>query len=232
MTFTRQTAIDAGPTGDSVKQAILDLDQDLTGAFAALNTLNTALALKINAALTDAPGGVAGLDASGLLKVAAFPASVVMPVGSLLLWTTGTPPNNYLECNGASLATSDYAALFTVIQYAYGGAGLTFNLPDWRGQFPRGWDHGAGVDPEAGSRTGGDNVGSKQRWAIFDHQHGLLGSSSAGGSGSGNIGANGSHGYSWTDSFASAGGSPSSGQYSEHENRPVNMNAMFCIKWR
>lgn len=44
----------------------------------------------------------------------------------------------------------------------------TFLLPDDRGRFLRGWDHGAGTDPDAASRTDrgdgttGDNVGTLQ----------------------------------------------------------------------
>lgn len=37
MSYTRSTTIDSSPTGDTVKQAVLDLDTDLTAAFVALN---------------------------------------------------------------------------------------------------------------------------------------------------------------------------------------------------
>lgn len=39
MAYTRTTVIDASPSGDSVKQAVLDLDADLTSAFDGLNQL-------------------------------------------------------------------------------------------------------------------------------------------------------------------------------------------------
>ncbi len=42
MAYTRTTTIDASPTGDTAKQAVLDLDTDLTGAFAGLNSLDAA----------------------------------------------------------------------------------------------------------------------------------------------------------------------------------------------
>lgn len=41
MAFTRTTTINSAPGGDSVKQAVLDLDTDLTGAFGHLNTLDS-----------------------------------------------------------------------------------------------------------------------------------------------------------------------------------------------
>ncbi len=40
--YTRTTTVDAGPTADTVKQAVLDLDTDLTGAIAAYNAHDTA----------------------------------------------------------------------------------------------------------------------------------------------------------------------------------------------
>lgn len=41
MAFTRTTTINSAPGGDSTKQAVLDLDTDLTGAFGHLNTLDS-----------------------------------------------------------------------------------------------------------------------------------------------------------------------------------------------
>ncbi|HEY6034731.1 MAG TPA: phage tail protein, partial [Kofleriaceae bacterium] len=59
--------------------------------------------------------------------------------------------------------------LFNEIGTRYGGDGVTtFKIPDWRGQFPRGWDHGRGLDPNAASRANagggltGDHVGTTQ----------------------------------------------------------------------
>jgi len=37
--------------------------------------------------------------------------------------------DNYLLCNGASLNTTTYARLFSLIGYKYGGSGANFNLP-------------------------------------------------------------------------------------------------------
>jgi len=216
-----------------VKQAVLDLDLDLTLAYSALNTLGTALALKIDAAVKDVAGGVAGLDASGLLKAAQFPSSAVLPVGSLLLWSTGSVPANYLECNGAQLSTSDYPDLFNAIQYAYGGSGLIFNLPDWRGMFPRGWDHGRLQDPDATARAGGDAVGSTQGDAMIDHQLEVPAGTFYAAAGAGGpcfqwgVASPGQ----WTDA-AGWGGNPGQAKVSAYETRPVNMNVMFCIKWR
>jgi microcystin-dependent protein len=58
------------------------------------------------------------------------------------------PPFGYLLCNGAAVSRNIYARLFNAIGTTYGvGDGFfTFNLPDLRGEFIRGWDNGRGVD--------------------------------------------------------------------------------------
>ena len=99
------------------------------------------------------------------------------PVGSLIIWPTSTPPAGYLECDGSALSRTAYAALYAVLGTTYGkGAGTlantTFRLPDLRGEFIRGWDHGRGADPDRAARTDrgdgttGDQVGTKQNDAI------------------------------------------------------------------
>lgn len=61
-----------------------------------------------------------------------------VPVGSGALWFKATPPTNWLICNGASLDTTTYAALFAVIGYTFGGSGANFLLPNLAGRFPQG----------------------------------------------------------------------------------------------
>lgn len=58
-------------------------------------------------------------------------------------------PSGYLKANGAAVSRTTYSRLFAVISTYYGaGDGVsTFNLPDLRGEFPRGWDDNRGVDP-------------------------------------------------------------------------------------
>lgn len=81
---------------------------------------------------------------------AAIPLLIPVPVltGAMLFWPKNTPPSWALERDGAAVSRTTYAALFAIIGTAYGaGDGVnTFNLPDDRGLFERGWDHGAGID--------------------------------------------------------------------------------------
>lgn len=52
----------------------------------------------------------------------------------------------WLEADGSSLRRVAYPSLFAKIGTTYGGSGAFFNLPDLRGEFVRGWDHGRGAD--------------------------------------------------------------------------------------
>tara|TARA_R100001443_G_scaffold39082_2_gene52534 strand:- start:3568 stop:4539 length:972 start_codon:yes stop_codon:yes gene_type:complete len=71
-----------------------------------------------------------------------------VPAGSVFTFATTTVPSGYLECNGAAVSRSTYASLFSSISTTWGAGdgSSTFNLPDLRGQFVRGWDNSAGVD--------------------------------------------------------------------------------------
>lgn len=69
-------------------------------------------------------------------------------VGAVQLFAKNSAPAGWLKANGAAVSRTTYAALFSAIGTAFGtGDGsTTFNLPDLRGEFLRGWDDGRGVD--------------------------------------------------------------------------------------
>jgi len=52
--------------------------------------------------------------------------------GLIIPWSSSTAPTGFLECDGSSVSTTTYAALFAVVGYVYGGSGASFNLPDLR----------------------------------------------------------------------------------------------------
>jgi len=150
-------------------------------------------------------------------------------VGSLIAWPTNAAPSGYLECDGSAISRSTYAALFAVISddYGDGDGSTTFNLPDYQGQFLRGYDNSAGVDPDAGSRTNrgdgttGDNVGTKQTDGLKAHNHQVTGKRNPSGTAGGNFSMRDS-GINDTQSVDNKGG---------NETRPTNVNVMYCIKY-
>jgi microcystin-dependent protein len=71
-----------------------------------------------------------------------------LPVGTVLMWVTGSIPTGYLALEGGNVSRTTYATLFALWGTAFGvGDGsTTFGLPDTRAYFMRGWDNGRGVD--------------------------------------------------------------------------------------
>ena len=85
-------------------------------------------------------------DGSGNLSFTALPQAV--PSGTVHLFATTTAPTGYLECDGSAVSRTTYADLFAIIGTTWGAGdgSSTFNLPDLRGEFVRGWDNGKGTD--------------------------------------------------------------------------------------
>ena len=75
-------------------------------------------------------------------------------------------PDGYLLCNGAAISRTDYAELFAAIGtiYGEGDEATTFNLPDFRGKFLRGYLDGTsaalGTAQEDAIRNIEGNVGN------------------------------------------------------------------------
>ena len=85
-------------------------------------------------------------DGSGNLSFAALPQAV--PTGSVHLMATTTAPSGYLKCNGAAVSRTTYADLFAIVgtTWGEGDGSSTFQLPDLRGEFVRGWADNGSVD--------------------------------------------------------------------------------------
>ncbi|MDF0604389.1 tail fiber protein [Neisseriaceae bacterium TC5R-5] len=93
-------------------------------------------------------------------------ATQAAPAGEVAHFAMAAAPSGWLKANGAAVSRTQYAELFAAIGTTYGaGDGkTTFNLPDLRGEFVRGWDDGKGVDAgrvfaswQRGSLIPGDN---------------------------------------------------------------------------
>lgn len=93
-------------------------------------------------------------------------AGRLVPTGAVIFLASNAAPTGYLKANGAAVSRTTYAALFAAIGTTFGAGdgSTTFNLPDMRGMFPRGWDDGRGVDT-------GRALGSFQDSANQSHLH-------------------------------------------------------------
>ena len=81
--------------------------------------------------------------------VVAAVTAAANPPGKVDAFAMSSAPTGWLFCDGSAVSRTTYAALFLAIGTAHGiGDGATtFNLPDYRGMFLRGFDGGRGVDP-------------------------------------------------------------------------------------
>ena len=136
------------------------------------------------------------------------------PVGIIIAIPKTTAPAGYLKCNGAAISRTAYSSLFNSIGtiFGVGDGSTTFNIPDLRGEFIRGWDDGRGVDI-------GRPFGSTQLDGFKSH----------------------AHNYQWTVNGIQIGlGSTwvslpyqqfATSYVGETETRPRNIALLYCIKY-
>jgi microcystin-dependent protein len=156
--------------------------------------------------------------------------AIIIPPGLIAPHGSEIVPLGWLECNGQAISRANFPDLFGAIgtSWGQGDGSTTFNVPDLRGDFIRGWNHGGAVgalagDPDAAARLAylaggatGDNVGSYQDSTFTAHTHdfgALQYTPGYAGGGTGNIAAT-------TTPTESAGGS---------ETRGKNAAVMFII---
>lgn len=85
----------------------------------------------------------------------------------------------WMVCDGRQLLVAAFPRLYAALGNLYGGdvGSGVFCIPDLRGVFVRGVDHGAGADPDLDKRlspdggTAYDGVGSMQLDALQTHEH-------------------------------------------------------------
>ena len=138
----------------------------------------------------------------------------LVPPGAIMAFARSTPPEGWLECKGQAVSRTTYAALFAAIGTTFGAGdgSTTFNVPDLRGEFIRGWDHGRGVDA-------GRAFGSAQADALRSHNHTYTRPAYSSSWGPGG-------GKGWVETAADVTGSTGG-----TETRPRNIALMYCIKY-
>jgi phage-related tail fiber protein len=134
-------------------------------------------------------------------------------------YAANTAPTGFLKANGAAVSRTTYADLFAAIGTTFGAGdgSTTFNVPDLRGEFIRGWDDGRGIDS-------GRVFGSTQADANKAHTHSVALTvwSTAGGGGATSL-ASGVGGSNF--------GALSTGSSGGTEARPRNITLLACIKF-
>ena len=136
-----------------------------------------------------------------------------LPVGSITAFPVNKIPPGFLEIDGSVKSATAYPDLAAFLGGAFnkGDEGVgNFRLPESRGEFLRGWDHGRGADS-------GRTIGSYQLDELKSHTHtvvtGAPSSATTPTTGSNNV-----------------GGSSITGSTGGTETRPRNLAVIWCIK--
>lgn len=144
--------------------------------------------------------------------------STAMPIGEVSFFPVSNAPFGWLKANGSAVSRTAYSRLFSVIgtTFGTGDGSTTFNLPDLRAEFIRGWDDGRGVDS-------GRVFGSSQTDALKSHTHQFRSTgSTAEQSGTGGGGSRDAASLVDSVRIGSTGGT---------ETRPRNIALLACIKY-
>ncbi len=129
--------------------------------------------------LTSPTDGQANASLQSLTNRTEYLFNRLFPIGGVIPFFGSTAPTGWLLCQGQSLSRTTYYELYEVIGTNSGTAnGTSFNIPDLRGQFLRGYSGLSGIDPDAASRTAdnaggatGNNIGTQQADAFKSHTH-------------------------------------------------------------
>ena len=142
----------------------------------------------------------------------AVAASITAMSGMVAPFAMSTAPTGWLKCDGSAVSRATYAALFTAIGTSWGAGNgtTTFNVPDLRGEFVRGYDDGKGTDP---ARV----FASSQADELKAHTHTIPNALLSRGNG----------GQSATDT---TGSGQITGSTGGTETRPRNFALLYCIK--
>lgn len=159
-----------------------------------------------------------GVDRDQMLTAITALIAAAVPdgetVGSVTAMAMDPEPTGWLECDGSAISRTTYATLFAAIGTTFGAGdgATTFNIPDLRGEFIRGFDNGRGIDS-------GRNLGSSQDDEFRSHTHTVK-----------------NYGSTPFDAFGGDGASLNRGSKETefsggNETRPRNIAMMYCIKF-
>jgi microcystin-dependent protein len=157
---------------------------------------------------------------------------VAIPPGAVMSFAMSAAPVGWLPCDGSAINRTTYSALFNVVRtiHGVGDGSNTFNVPDLRGEFIRGW--------AAGRDVGGQSTrvfGSTEEDEFKSHNHSITdpGHVHTGGlmlfgytqnaSGAPNFVSNQNTGSATTGITINNSGGV--------ETRPRNIALLYCIKF-
>lgn len=141
----------------------LTLYRDVKNSRVGIGTLTPSCKLDVNGSFCSSMFTLNGLLYAG------------NPVGTVVMYIAATAPAGWVLCDGSSLSTTTYSRLYAVIGTTYGGSGGNFNVPDFRGVFPK----GAGTTSRVAGKDSSGNfyagtLGTYLTDKFQGHYHSLL----------------------------------------------------------
>ena len=88
-------------------------------------------------------------DGGNLTGIEGIPTATIVP------WSTSSVPSGFLECNGAAVSRTTYAALFAEVGTTYGAGdgSSTFNVPDLQDNVAVGKSNNKNLASSGGANT-------------------------------------------------------------------------------
>lgn len=147
----------------------------------------------------------------------------VVPIGGIIIQPLEAVPTgtSWARCDGSAISRTTYSSLFSLIgtTYGIGNGTTTFNLPDYRGMFLRGWGQNGTYKNRAGALAGdaARSSGSTQLDQFASHTHSYFRSNASG--------------YGLTTQGGSAEQSATTGSAGNGtETFPVNIAVCYIIR--
>lgn len=200
----------------SIVRQVSDAKEDAGVAATAITAERTAVATLTNKTLisptlgTPVSGNLANCTGYPYSSLSGTPAS--LPSGAVSAFAMNSAPTGWLKANGSAVSRTTYADLFTAIgtTFGVGDGSTTFNIPDLRGEFIRGWDDSRGIDS-------GRVFGSAQADELKSHVHSVSAQLGTAGGAPQSSGSSSLNPYNTN----ATGGT---------ETRPRNIALLYCIK--
>ena len=88
-------------------------------------------------------------DGANITGIEGIPTATIVP------WSESSVPSGFLECDGAAVSRTTYAALFAIVGTTYGAGdgSTTFNIPNLQDNIPVGKSNNKAVGSTGGANT-------------------------------------------------------------------------------
>jgi microcystin-dependent protein len=160
----------------------------------------------------------------------------LLPAGTMVMYGGAAAPGGWLLADGSAVSRTTYATLFAAIGTTYGaGDGVTtFNLPDFRGVFPKGagaTNRAAGKDSSGNYYAGALGAYSQDQMQGHIHQTSIPVANYASYSGAFAGGNAGQYAVPYLNSGSSVSDGTNGSPRTGHTTEPQSLGVNFLIKY-